>query len=272
MNKLAAEHLLGVVECFLEAVSGDGVKRLAIYNRLRVAMAKAFLAQGAAFLKRFATLEKQFPIQEAAPAYNWEPFFEQASAQTLKMFLAALQREIGASLLLGMIKTKTQFNSDIAFDLANPRAVAYLRAHGAELVKGINETTRERLRTLIADGEAGGWSYGKMATAIKNEFAGFAGKMPQAHILDRATLVATTETGNAESEGNLIVSQGLHDAGIEQEHSWLVTGGNICDNCAGNAAQGWIPIDQPFQSGDMRPLQHPACRCAALYRSKPQGS
>ncbi len=270
MNKPAAAQLLQACDRFLESVSHLKMWRTA-HAHLKAGISKAFLAQGAAFLRRFATLQGRFPkLQEASAAYDWEVFFAQASIETMGMFVAALEAGVNEALLAGMVRATTQFDPAMAFNLSNPRAVTYLRQHGAELVTKINQTTKDELRTLIADGEAQGWSYGKMATEIKSKFDGFAGKMPQAHIQDRATLVATTEVGNAYSEGNLIVSQGLEEAGIDQEKSWLTVGDSrVSDLCASNQARGWIPVNQAFPSGHMRPLAHPACRCVALYRSKP---
>jgi hypothetical protein len=42
-----------------------------------------------------------------------------------------------------------------------------------------------------------------------------------------------------------------------------------CPLCEANQAQGWIPIDNPFVSGAMAPLQHPRCLCSASYRKAP---
>ncbi len=34
-----------------------------------------------------------------------------------------------------------------------------------------------------------------------------------------------------------------------------------CEICEDNEAQGWIPEDEPFDSGDMEPEAHPHCTC-----------
>ena len=49
---------------------------------------------------------------------------------------------------------------------------------------------------------------------------------------------------------------------------WVTAGDEeVCEaRCALNAEQGWIPIAQPFQSGqDVYPA-HTDCRCVVIYR------
>ena len=53
-----------------------------------------------------------------------------------------------------------------------------------------------------------------------------------------------------------------------QEKRWLTVAGTPAANvspvdpvCLRNAAAGWIPIDQPYPSGKLHPLEHPNCRC-----------
>ena len=74
---------------------------------------------------------------------------------------------------------------------------------------------------------------------------------------------------NTYERGNMGVAEDLETAGLEMEKSWLAVGDDkVCDVCRANAAEGWIPLGQTFSGGVDRPLQHPACRCCALYRRK----
>jgi uncharacterized protein with gpF-like domain len=157
----------------------------------------------------------------------------------------------------------------ISFDLKNPRAVNYLRDYGAKLVTKINETTRETLQTLIAQGAEEGWSYKRTASEIISRFEEFAIGKPQEHIDSRAHLIAITETGNAYEEGNRITAKDLQDAGIEQEKFWSTVGDDrVSDGCRENEDANWIGIDEEFPSGHQRPMRFPGCRCIALYRRK----
>ncbi len=124
---------------------------------------------------------------------------------------------------------------------------------------GINDHTESQLRTLITDGRKDGDSHQDIAKAIAAKFDGFAGKgsLDQS----RAYRVAVTEIGSAYCRGQLEQGKQLAAAGIDMEKGWVTSSGNACDICAGNEAQGWIPMEEQFQSGDDCPLGHPGCFC-----------
>lgn len=106
-----------------------------------------------------------------------------------------------------------------------------------------------------------------MAQAISDRFVEFAVGRPQEHVESRAHLVAVTEVGDAYEHGNEIVVNDLAAAGLRMEKKWDTIGdGRVSDGCRENEQAGWIPIDEEFPSGDMRPLRFPGCRCTALYR------
>jgi len=68
-------------------------------------------------------------------------------------------------------------------------------------------------------------------------------------------------------ERGLKQSRGLQSAGLPMEKSWLTCGDDtVCEICNGNAEAGWIPLDEPFPSGHMRPLAHDGCRCDLLIQ------
>jgi hypothetical protein len=125
------------------------------------------------------------------------------------------------------------------------------------------------LNTILTQAADEGWSYQRTAEAIIDRYKEFAIGKPQEHIDSRAHLIAVTEVGNAYVEGNMIVARDLQDAGVEMEKAWSTVGDSkVTEECKANEAQGFIPIDQPFLSGDMRPLRFPGCRCDLLTRVK----
>ena len=82
----------------------------------------------------------------------------------------------------------------------------------------------------------------------------------------RAELIARTEVRNALGAGGLA---GAKAVGM-QSKSWLLSNDEgPCPKCESNAAQKWIPIDKPYVSGALAPLQHPNCRCDQIYRRQP---
>ena len=246
-----------------------------IEKRLEKAMQKAFRKQGGAFMRRFWKLRDQWtvesgstwlkpsvPLWEGLIDADWWPMFDEAAAETWGLFegpLAVAVKEAlraGAQQLIDDMAAKL----GIGFDLENPRAVAYLREHGAEMVTKINETTREVIKDIVTRGTEEGWSYDRVAKEITTRFQEFAIGKPQAHIRSRAHLVAITEAGNAYEAGNYIVAQSLQDAGIEMDKLWVTMGDSrVSSGCLENAADDWIPIGQAHTSGDQHPLRFPGC-------------
>jgi hypothetical protein len=156
---------------------------------------------------------------------------------------------------------------DFSFSLKNPRAVDYLKAHGADLVASIDDTTRERVKTLVTQAVDEGWSYGDTARQMVQLYDEFAEGRPQDNIASRAHMIAVTEAGNSYEEGNYEVISGLKDDGIDAEKSWdTSSSASICDECQANADEGWIPAEDVHQSGDDHPLAHPGCECDEEYR------
>ncbi|MBN1629629.1 MAG: hypothetical protein JW990_07695 [Thermoleophilia bacterium] len=239
------------------------------------ALAKAFAKQGREFLQGFARLEAQFPVSEAALVertarrLDWERYFTAAELATLLLFEVPLSRLMQAALLIGARLAIADLKIDYSFALENPRAVAFLKDRAAARVTMINQATRSSLNTLLTKAMDDGWSYGKTAKAIREQFEGFAGRMPQKHIQSRAHLVAVQEAGEAYEHGNLAVGQELQAAGLQMEKSWLTVGDDrVSEQCQMDEAAGWIPLDDVFPSGNDCPPGHVACRCCALYQRK----
>lgn len=224
------------------------------------------------------TGEETSPLREALGEDDWGPLWDAAAAVGDDALEAAIAETVTAALAAGAEGLLAELGSvalGISWKLSNPRAVAYMREHGAALVTRIDETTRGDLRSLIERAMAEGRSYDQIAEDIQTQFRhyyepgsawAFDAPRPQGHIDSRAHLIAVTETGNAYVEGNWQVGQDLKAAGLAVEKSWLVTGGEICELCLGNEAAGWIPMDEAFPSGDEKPLGHPGCRCDLLQR------
>ncbi|MEE9401240.1 MAG: phage minor head protein [Dehalococcoidia bacterium] len=262
--------LIAAIDGFLEARSQLQKRRAItpIERTLKAAMRKAFLAQGRAFLRGMAAYKDQFPLEEAVTEGQWERVFSDAEIASINLFVEPLDLATREALLAGGAATYGELGMiDVAFDLANPRAVQYLRDHGAARVTLINQTTRIELQRLIIQAADEGMSYSRLARVIRTQFEGFAGLKPQLHIRNRAELIAVTEVGDAYSEANLIIGRTLQDAGERMEKRWLTIGdGRVSDGCAANQAVGWIPLDDAFPSGHQRPLRFPGCRCDLLQR------
>lgn len=248
-------------------------------------MSRAFVAQGRAFVKAFGEMRPYFveeaawfrqaqptaALREASPIPDdvWLRLWDAVARSTLGLMLAPLVDlgELGLLLGAGALAATLGIESEKAFSLKNPRAVAYLEQHGAALVTKINDETRSQMKTLVTQAVDEGWSYTRTAKEIREKFDGFAGLKPQKHIRDRATLVAVTEAGQAYEAGSQIVALGLADSGIPMQKRWRTSGDDrVSDDCRINGEKGWIDINELFPKGQDRPLRFPGCRCSALYR------
>lgn len=131
---------------------------------------------------------------------------------------------------------------------ANANASDWAQEHAAELIKGLDATTRERVRELVDQAIAEGWSNDTLADALDND-----GVFGDA----RAEMIARTESAAADVQGNLI---GWKESGVVAGKEWK-TGAGCCDEC--EALEGEIvPLDEEFPDGD--PPAHPNCRCDVL--------
>lgn len=154
-------------------------------------------------------------------------------------------------------------------DVVNERAVAIARDRAAELVgmryneQGklvqaaraefrIDETTRDMLRTVIADGLERNIGLDKIADDIGSTFA-------FSHA--RADTIAYTEVMRANSEASLESYKVAQDAGVEILKEWL-NGPKPCPICIANEQEGPIELSKDFSSGDETPPAHPNCECA----------
>lgn len=244
---------------------------------MEAAISRAFRVQGRRLVEESRVLEgarrqasgvtRQASLREAWTADDWLRIFDLVSGETVDLFFEPIQAGIAESLLAGASEVIAQIGVDYAFGLANPRAVAYLDAHGYGLISQIDSVTRGNIATIVSNGTAEGWSYNRMAREISSLYREMAVGRPQQHIDSRAHLIAVTEAGNGYEEGNLAVVRDLEDAGLRMEKKWLTVGDDrVSDGCQANQDEGWIPVAQTFQSGHQRPLRFPGCRCTTEYR------
>lgn len=271
---------------FIEAVSRSKKlkKREQTERRLELALRKAFREQGKLFVRGLIKFKHRFTeaaqirspfgddkvvLDESIPPTEWLFVFQLVAQKTASLFEKPIDAAAQAAMLQGAGNLIADLGMSISFTLKNPRAEAYLEKYGAQRVTGINETTRDYIRTVMEQAATEGWSYDKTAKAITDRFQEFAIGKPQAHIDSRAHLIAVTEAGNAALEGQLIVAQDLQDAGVTMEKSWSTVGDDkVTAECKANEDQGFIALNLPFQSGHQRPLRFPGCRCDLITRVK----
>ena len=137
------------------------------------------------------------------------------------------------------------------FDHANDRAAAYAKKRSAELVSDIDDSTRDMLRTAIADGlEAGAMREDIIDDIMESDIFSEA----------RATLIADTEVAMANGQGALAGYKEAKAAGVKLKKIW-VCDSDPCPICEENQAAGEIDVEDDFPSGDDAETAHPGCLC-----------
>jgi len=127
-------------------------------------------------------------------------------------------------------------------------AIDYASKHTATLIKGLNDETANRMRTVISNAIKEKRGIDGLARDIRKQF----NDMSRV----RSQTVARTETCDALENSFMDRAKDLGVTGKE----WIVT--DPCPICEANGNAGIIPINDLFPSGDLRPPAHPNCRCA----------
>ncbi len=139
----------------------------------------------------------------------------------------------------------------VSVDLVNELALAWAKKHAAELVTDISDNTRDMLHSAVVDAIEQGMGAQELAVRI-SESLGFS----QA----RAETISRTELIRA---SNAAALDAYKASGVVDGKSWLTAGDDLVEeDCEMNEADGVIPIDDDFSSGDSAPPSHPNCRCA----------
>lgn len=140
---------------------------------------------------------------------------------------------------------------EIAFDLEHPRAVEFLTRHALEEATGISNRLKEEMRARIVSGVDEGLGPVDIAQDLRKFFD------EQSDF--RAERIARTEVVAGYQQGNM---EGYRQSGVVISKKWLTAGDDrVDDDCLQNEADGEIPLDAGFSSGDDTPPVHPNCRC-----------
>ena len=268
--------LMDALDTFLEA--RRFVQKERVMARLRPTLerrvGRAFIYQGDTFIRLLNEERDKWPVVDPnnpqQPVFpEWAPIWDVMAGETAARFADPIVATARFAMTAGGNALYDALALVQTFDLANPRAERYIARVGAELITGIQHTTKLQIRGIIGDALANGHSYDKLARSLLDRFSEFAIGKPQQHISSRAHLIAITEIANAYEEGNFEVADELGARGLVMEKAWSTSRDDrVSDGCLENEAADWIGIHDSFPSGDMHPPRFPGCRCAALYRRK----
>lgn len=194
--------------------------------------------------------------------YDWAEL-----AEITKPILDEVFTEAGSDALIQL-----SISDADALHQVNERGLAFAEDRSAELVGmkwvdgelvenpnaawSITSSTRDMLRTDIADAIEEGDSAATLAATIEENYA-FSEL--------RSEMIARTELIGAHAQGNLA---GWKASGVVKTKAWLLgsehTEANCDGSCDDNADDGEIPIDATFSSGEDAPPAHPNCVCAMI--------
>jgi SPP1 gp7 family putative phage head morphogenesis protein len=146
---------------------------------------------------------------------------------------------------------------DLKFDVTNPKAVEWIKQNAGDLIKGINETTRQEIRDLVEAAFEEQYDVDDLADQIE-ELLGDA---------DRAETIARTETMRASNEGQAQLWDQATETGFltgTEKQEWIVTPDDrlcpICEPLDGETAELGGVFESDGEEYDAPPA-HPNCRC-----------
>lgn len=169
----------------------------------------------------------------------------------LATLITAFTYSVEASYQRQGIKLQKAADPFVTFELTNSYYLDALADQANYLLNksSIDETTRNRMITLIRDTRMNMTTIDELANIIADEFEGISET--------RAFMIANTEANQAMSSAQQAF---LKENGVGTK-KWVGAGPNTCPICQGNEDQGPIPIDDEFESGDVTPPGHPGCEC-----------
>lgn len=140
---------------------------------------------------------------------------------------------------------------DASFTLTNPDYLAMLRNQSNYLLNksGLDDTTLNRLVDIIASDKEAGLTNDEVAADITDQFESIADY--------RADMITRTEVAKAMNGGDLAA---MTKSGVATK-AWVAAGNNPCPICVANEDDGYIGVDDYFNSGDTMPPAHPNCEC-----------
>jgi hypothetical protein len=141
--------------------------------------------------------------------------------------------------------------------LTGKQAATWAAEKSADLVRGIDTTTRERLASVVAKGIEEQLGIEGTARLIRSELDDMTVK--------RSLMIAATEVNDAFTFAALtkMSAQGI-------EYKRIILSPDACPICEENADAGPIKVDEDFPSGDDGPPFHPLCRCTVTGARPPE--
>lgn len=162
-------------------------------------------------------------------------------------------------------------NADDLFEQVSERSVRMAQERAAELVGrrvladgsiidnpnaqwAISQSTREQIKATIERVIRNNEGSDALIQALEEDHA---------FSPARAEMVSRTEIADINSRAQMETYHTAAETGVGVKKRWVL-GPRPCVTCRENAAQGAIPLEESFQSGDDTAPAHPNCVCAVV--------
>jgi len=259
---------------FIEATQADKRDRALSKDAKALAadLGAAFDKQGKLFLAGFEKFSGEFgeaAIAEQLKYSDWIKTLTKAQKATLEAMVGPLEEAIWHAMIFGAdaLNDVIDWRPDqddivsVSLNVVNEEAVKYANRIAAERVTGINDVTKERMRSLIGNATQEGWSYGRLTKEITGRFNEYSSS--------RARRIAVFELRDAYEGGQRELVEQVQKRGLDMETYWLTAGDDrVRDSHRASQGEGWQDVGYTFAAGSDRPPTDPGCRCTALYRRK----
>lgn len=152
----------------------------------------------------------------------------------------------------------------LAWDLQDARVRELIDAHGAEMVRNVNNGTKYYLRQMIKETVEEGLGITESIERIQRDLFGLPGDEASKFPRERIMSIVNYETNKAMSGAADTLRREL---GLSKKQ-WFVNNVNPCDICLDNQSKG--VVDKEFQyDGVFGPILYPpahprTCRCVVM--------
>lgn len=199
--------------------------------------------------ERFATLADEYDAAKAAADQDGGKWFETTPGRRwLDRFRQILVEHYKTTFNLRGQAVLEELGIEGVFDLANPDAIKALEEFGLERATGLQDTTIDLLRTVIADGIESGDHPDVIARNIRARISGMS--------KERAETIARTETAFAYSHAAI---ESYRRNGVTHKIWLTAEDAKVDPPCPSYEDRGSIPIGETFGGDDQHPPAHPRC-------------
>lgn len=266
---MGVNKLLGIIDTFLTRAKNENVPfqaflKTATYNRMEKAITAALQKQTEWLIDYIQGIDsnilpsgaEQITDDQLAKLAqlieNNQPGLDEYLDQNdlAKWYKVAFEASVKAQYERWGAIAKAE-SLQVFFKLENPFYLAALNSQANYLLRKskITQTGREQAIKIIQEGKLNFLTVDEIAAELTD-------KLTEVNKY-RGWMIARTELNNAMNTGQ----KGALVQNNVPTKAWIPAGPSTCAICQGNADQGFIGVNDPFDSGDDTPPGHPNCEC-----------